>query len=339
MAWDLIGHEWAAEMLGRHVASGGVRHAYLITGPEGIGKRALGLRFAQALHCANPPRPGESCGICPDCARIAAMRHPDLHEVRRGESETHLGIEAIRDLRRKLALSSYGGGWRTALLDGFDDATIEAQNALLKTLEEPAPRVVLVLLALQVDLVLPTIASRCEVLALRPVPTSRIAAELQARGETPERAQLLAALSGGRPGLALRLASDPEAMAIRTRWTEDLKNLLGASRAGQFAYAEGLAGRRREVELEGKRREALALLDTWLSLWRDVLLVASGAGVPLANPDWSAEAHRLAAATGLEGAKQAIEAVGRTADAVRKNANLQLALETLFLDLPRVPGG
>ena len=337
MAWDLIGHEWAVEMLSRHVAASQVRHAYLLTGPEGVGKRALALQFVQALHCAQPPAPGDRCGSCLPCEQVRTHRHPDLHEVARGESETLLGIEAIRELRRRLALSSFGGSWRVALLTGFDEATIEAQNALLKTLEEPAPKVVMVLLALQADLLLPTIASRCEVVALRPVPSALIVAALQARGEAAERARLLAALSGGRPGTAIRLASDPEALVVRSRQLEDLRRLLGASRAAQFAYVEGLAGRRRDMELEGKRREALRVLETWLSLWRDVLLVASGAEVPLANPDWAGEARRLADEVGVPGVKRALEAVGRTVDAVRKNANLQLALETLFLDLPRVP--
>lgn len=337
MAWDLIGHDWAADLLSRHVASGQVRHAYLITGPEGVGKRALALQFVQALHCQQPPAPGGRCGECTNCRQIRAQRLPDLHEVVRAENETLLGIDAIRDLRRRLALSSFGGSWRVALLTDFQDATIEAQNALLKTLEEPAPKVVLIVLALQADLLLATIVSRCEVLGLRPVPAGSIAAALEARGETAERARLLAALSGGRPGLALRLASDQEALDLRSKQLDDLRRLLGASRAAQFAFAEALAGRRRDLELEAKRREALSVLETWLSLWRDALLVASGAEVTLANPDRAAEAERLAESVGLEGARQALAAVDRTLDAVRRNANLQLALETLFLDLPRIP--
>jgi DNA polymerase-3 subunit delta' len=337
MTWDLIGHEWAADLLSRHVASGQVRHAYLLTGPDGVGKRALALRFVQALFCAQPPEPGGRCGECTPCRQVATQRFPDLHEVARAENETLLGIDAIRGLRRQLALSSFGGGWRAALLTGFQDTTIEAQNALLKTLEEPAPKVVLILLALQPDLLLPTIVSRCEALTLRPVPAGVIAAALQARGETAERARLLAALSGGRPGVALRLAADREALTMRAKLVDDLRMLLGASRVTQFAFVEGLAGRRRELDLEAKRREAVSVLQAWLSLWRDAMLVASGAEVALANPDWAEEARRLADGLGLERARRAVEAMDRTIDAVRKNANLQLALETLFLDLPRIP--
>jgi DNA polymerase-3 subunit delta' len=164
-----------------------------------------------------------------------------------------------------------------------------------------------------------------------------VAAALEARGEAPDRARLLAALSGGRPGLAVHLASDREDLDSRSKYLEDLQTLLGATRTAQFAFAEGLAGRRRDLELEAKRREALAVLETWLSLWRDVLLVASGAEVALTNPDRAAEAERLARRVGLEGARRALDAVEHSLDAIRKNANLQLALETLFLDLPRVP--
>src|SRR3990172_1563186 len=138
MTWDVIWHEWAVEMLSSHVAASQVRHAYLLPGPEGVGKPALALQFVQALHCAQPPAPGDRCGSCLPCEQIYRHRYPDLHEVARGENETLLGIDAIRELRRRLALSSYAGSWRVALLSGFDEATIEAQNALLKTLEEPA---------------------------------------------------------------------------------------------------------------------------------------------------------------------------------------------------------
>jgi DNA polymerase-3 subunit delta' len=336
MTWDLVGHGWAADLLGRHVAGGRVRHAYLITGPDGVGKRTLALRFCQALHCAAPPAPGDRCGNCRPCAQIESLRHADVHEVARGEGESLLGIDAVRELRRQLSLTSFEGGWRIALLTNFHDATTEAQNALLKTLEEPSPKVVLIITARLAELLLPTIVSRCEVLALRPVPVDQISQALESRGEAPERARLLAALCAGRPGVAIQLTSDPESLEVRSDQLDSLRDLLAASRATQFAFAEELAGRRRDVELEARRRETIRLLETWLSLWRDALLAASGAPVALANPDRADDAAWLAEHVGLGGARRAVEAVEQTMEAVRRNANLQLSLETLFLDLPRV---
>jgi DNA polymerase-3 subunit delta' len=336
MMWDLVGHGWAADLLSRHVAEGQVRHAYLVAGPDGVGKRTLALRFCQALHCTAPPSPGGRCGNCRACAQIESLKHPDVHEVARAEGESLLGIDSVRELRRRLSLTSFEGGWRIALLTNFHDATIEAQNALLKTLEEPSPKVVLIVTARQAELLLPTIVSRCEVLALRPVPVDQISTSLENRGEPPERARLLAALSGGRPGVAVQLAADPESLQARSAQLDRLRDLLGASRAAQFAFAEEVAGRRRDVELEARRREAMRLLETWLGLWRDALLAAAGARVAPANPDRTEDAAWMAEHVGLGGARRAVEAVERTMDAVRRNANLQLSLETLFLDLPRI---
>jgi DNA polymerase-3 subunit delta' len=336
MTWDLVGHEWAAELLSRHVAGGRVRHAYLITGAEGVGKRTLALRLSQALHCARPPGAGDRCGSCRPCAQIEAGLHPDLHEVGRGEGESHVSINAVRELRRRLSLTSFEGSWRIALLTDFHEATVEAQNALLKTLEEPAPKVVLIVTARMPELLLTTIVSRCEVLGLRPAALEAIAGHLERLGQTPDRAQLLAALSGGRPGLAIRLISDPGALELRAAQLDRMRALLGERRAAQFAFAEELAGRRRDAELEARRREVLGLLEAWMGLWRDALLAAAGSTAPPANPDRAAEAAWLAERAGLAGARRAVDALERTMDAVRRNANLQLSLETLFLDLPRI---
>jgi DNA polymerase-3 subunit delta' len=268
--------------------------------------------------------------------QIDSLRYADVHEVARGEGQSLVGIDSVRELRRQLSLTSFEGGWQVALLTDFHDATIEAQNALLKTLEEPSPKVVLIVTARQAELLLPTIVSRCEVLALRPVPVDQISSALERRGEAPERARLLAALSAGRPGVAMQLTSDPDLLEVRSAQLDRLLALLGASRVAQFAFAEELAGRRRDVDLETRRREAIRLLETWLGLWRDALLAASGAKVAPSNPDRTSDAAWLAERVGLGGARRAVEAVERTMDAVRRNANLQLCLETLFLDLPRI---
>jgi len=238
-----------------------------------------------------------------------------------------------------LALAPFESRWRIALGVGFHDASVSAQNALLKTLEEPSPRVVLLLTARQAELLLPTIVSRCEVVALRPLAAGELADALTARGETAERAKLLSALAGGRPGVALRTASNPERLEERSGQLDDLRALLRSSRVEQFGYVERLVGRKRELDLETKRREAEQLLEAWLSLWRDAMVVAYGAQASLGNPDCFADLERMVRTIGAEGLLGAVQATERTLEAVRKNANLQLALEALMLDLPRFPAG
>src|SRR3990172_318398 len=277
MKWEIIGHDWAVSALREHVASGQQRHAYLFTGPRGVGRRTLALRFAQALNCTQPLAPGEPCGTCRACTLIEKMQHPDLAVVQAEEEGSTLKVDQVRELGRSLALAPYQARYRLALLLRFEEAHISAASALLKTLEEPAERVILLVTAESSEALLPTVVSRCEVLRLRPVPYEIVSAGLQARlGLPAERARLLAQLSGGRPGYALRLHGSPEIMQRREQSLVDHFQLLSKGRVERFAYAEKLA------------RDKAALVDvlqTWLSLWRDVLLKAGGASTPPTNAD------------------------------------------------------
>lgn len=339
MSWDVIGHGWAVEMLQRQRAGGRVRHAYLFTGPARIGKRTVAKRFAMSLNCHATAVDEAPCRQCRACRLIEAERYPDLHILERGPEETQIKIDPVRALQRALSLSAIEARWRAALLVDFHEASPEAQNALLKTLEEPASGVVLLLTARQADDLLPTIVSRCEVLGLRPVPREEIERALTERGVESEQARLLAAIAGGRPGEALHLAADPTRLSERREQVEDFRQLLEASRAKRFAYVAEKVGRKRTIELEGKRREVSEVLETWLGLLRDALIVAAGAEAGLLNPDQRGLLERLASSVGQSGVLAAVQATERTLEAVRKNANLQLAMETLLLDLPQLRAG
>jgi DNA polymerase-3 subunit delta' len=333
MAWGMIGHAWAVDLLQKHLIGGQVRHAYLFTGPDGLGKRTLALRFAQALDCPEA-RDGEPCGECRACRLVGAGTHPDLHVVSRLEGESQLQIDQVRELERQLALAPREAAWRIALLVDFHEASAPASNALLKTLEEPASRVVLLLTAESAEALLPTIVSRCEVLPLRTLRAGEVQTALEQGGVDRDRARLIGALSGGRPGLALRMAGDEGWLERRLQHVEDLRRLLRAPRVERFAYVEGLVGGRKE-EFESRRRKAMEVLEVWLSLWRDALILHHGAEAGLANPDREVDLRAVAA--DLDGGTLAGTALAmeRTLEAVRKNANPQLALETLMLDLAR----
>lgn len=132
MTWDIIGHEWATELLKRHIVNNDVRHAYLFTGTPGTGRRTLALRFAQALNCASPKAPGEPCGQCRICKQIERMQQPDLLVIMKPEDRTEIIIDQIRELEYKLNLSPYESHYRIGLLIQFENANVNAQNALLK---------------------------------------------------------------------------------------------------------------------------------------------------------------------------------------------------------------
>jgi DNA polymerase-3 subunit delta' len=332
MPWNVVGHEWAVEMLKRDLAQNRVRHAYLFTGPEGVGKRTLAAEFARALLCSSPDAP---CGQCRHCQLTARGSHPDLLTVapevsgRRVRAEK-IKIEPMRQLIYDLSLKPVEAKRRVARLLRFDAANVETMNAFLKTLEEPPGEVVILLTAQSADDLLPTIVSRCEVVALRPLPIEIVRDALVTRWLVPaERADLLAHLAGGRLGWAVRMHGDQAALEAHAQRLDDLHALLGASRVERFAYAERLAR-------EGSLDRIQDTLELWTSFWRDVLLASARASAPLVNANRADQIQNLAQVISPQAARQVLDALRRTRELLEKNANTRLALEVLLLDWPRL---
>lgn len=342
MNWDLIGHEWAVSLLKRHIKNDRVRHAYLFTGARGVGRRTLAIRFTQALNCPHLTSDCEPCLECRTCQQIETMQFPDLEIVQSKQRGGVLKVDQIRELGHSLALSPYASQYKIAILLRFEEAHISASNALLKTLEEPAPKVVLIITAESGERLPSTIVSRCEVLRLRPVPVEQVAEGLRQKlGLSNEQSNLLAHISAGCPGYAIALHTDTEQMQQRIEWLNDHARLLVSSRVERFAYAEAKTMRRRKMKAtqeDGQKdpiKETLmTLLSVWLSLWRDILLRGAGASAPIVNIDRIDEIEKLASGVGFGAAKSMVTAIERTIDMLNKNVNARLALEVLMLDLP-----
>lgn len=326
--WGFLGQDWAVNLLSGQVANDRLSHAYLFTGPEAIGKRTLAILLAKAVNCQNPPAEGEFCDECRACRGFAQMGHPDLHIVQLQEGDRDIKAGAVRELSRMLALSPYEAQYQIALLLDFERASVQAANALLKTLEEPPQKVLLLVTAESAESLPATIASRCEIIRLRPMPTNRLADGLADDFEVAtERAQLLSALSGGRPGYALRLNEDAELLAQREEWLGQLTSLLGQGRVERFAYAASMS-RDREVLKEA--------LQVWLSFWRDLLLRKGEAAAAISNLDHEDELSLIAKKLSLEAAREALASIEDSLHSLRGNTNARLALETLLLKIPRV---
>jgi DNA polymerase-3 subunit delta' len=325
--WDLLGHEWAVDMLKQHILREAVRHAYLFAGPPGLGRRTLALRFAQALNCPQPTVPGQPCGICRDCKQIEAMQHPDLSIVQADTEGGTLKVGQVREIRRSLALKPYQSKYRVALFLRFQEASEGAANALLKTLEEAPEYATLILTADSPEGLLPTITSRCEALRLRPLPVDSIETYLQEHGAENGQAHLIAHVSSGRPGYALQLLKDESALEFRAERLADLGQLLTSTRVQKFKYAEKMA----------KDKEAMRqTLLVWLSYWRDVLLRASGAKASITNVDQNESITALAEQLELGRARRVVHDLESAIDRLEHNVNPRLLAEVLSLDLPDV---
>ena len=326
---EILGQERVISHLKTAAQKGRLSHAYLFLGPEGVGKASTARALAAALNCQEPFGDGDACGACASCRRLAAGVHPDFLVISpTSESlQPQIKIERIREFRRLTAYPPFGGGWRVALIkpaEALNAVNNAAANALLKTLEEPPERHLLVLTSqVEADL-LPTVVSRCHKLAFVPLPAALVARELrERRGLAPPQARLLAALSGGSLGRALTL--DPEAiLAQRRQVLADLSALSGGSASLAFDWAQRLAKNRSDLDY------FLSLAQLW---YRDLLLYRFRAPKSLlAHQDLLPEMAREAAVP-LDRLFQQFTALGTAQRQLQANLNPELTLDILGLRL------
>lgn len=317
---QVVGHEWAIELLQRQEQSGRVPQALLITGPPNVGKSSVARFFAQYLDCRGEHRP---CGQCRSCRKVVSGNHPDIRILDDDES---LKIDQVRELQRELSLSPLEGEYRVALLCNFERATTSAANALLKTLEEPPGSVVVILTAVDPGGLLPTIVSRCQILTLRPLPDSQIREALEQRWQaSPEQVELLAQLCAGRLGWAIRALADESFVARRAEHLADLLDLLQMHQAERLAYAQEKS---RDVAL---LKETLTL---WLTIWRDLLLLKSESQTKIVNLDWRETLANIAYRSSITQIKEMIERLQAGLLNLERNVNPRLNLEVILLKLP-----
>jgi DNA polymerase-3 subunit delta' len=322
MSWQIVGHDWAVDLLRQSLASGRVAHAYLISGPPQIGKTRLARALAQALNCAQPDPP---CGQCVSCSKIARDAHPDVQVIAGKGSGGSIKIEQIRALQRESILAPYEGRSRVLILRRADQATLEAANSLLKTLEEPPAHVTLVLTAVQPEMLPSTVVSRCQRLDLRPLTCQEIEKALLDRGVSQSKAHLLACLSGGRIGWAFAANQDDAILNRRQQQLDQLVALLPAGRVERLDFAWKAS--RDPVAMQQQ-------IETWITWWRDILLLSGQAERHVRNVDRIDEMWSWARQSSPAQIRTVLEALQSTAAQLDANVNARLAIEGLLLRLP-----
>jgi len=325
--WNTIGHDSAVGLLRRSLDEGRLAHAYMITGPRHLGKMALAVDLAMAVNCTGPERP---CGECTQCDRVSRGLHTDVKVVG-VEKGVKIAIDQVREMQREISLAPFEGASRVVIFDESERLSEEAANGLLKTLEEPPDRVLTLLLASDTGAMAPTLWSRCQLLELKRVSGATIVdALIRNHGVEAPLADQIARIARGRPGWAFRAASDPEILESLSSKLEELEEIVAGGIEERFAHAAGIASAFDKDRVAGRRD-----LDMWLDWWRDLMLVKAG------TPEFMIHVSRLeimrAAAAKLTIAQitRAIAALGETASFMERNVNSRLALEQLFLSLPR----
>ena len=334
--WQVIGQDRAVSLLQNSLEVGTQAHAYLLIGPPHVGKMTLAVHLAQALNCVSPERP---CRECPSCQKIAAMRHADVQVIGLARDEDSgeaklISIDQIRDLQHDASLPPFEGKHKVFIIDPAELLSIEAANCLLKTLEEPADHVTFLLLTNNDKLLPATVVSRCQRLELPPLAVNELAAELvKKRGLDPERARLLAGLAHGCPGWALAAADDESLLRQRGEEMEGLLAVIEGDYEGRFAYAGRLAAR-----FGQDRGTVYEVLERWLDIWRDLMLVKLGYRDMITNVDRKERLAVMADSYRLARIKDFIAGIQAAAAQLRQNVNPRLALEVLMLDIPGKEG-
>ncbi|MGH9408192.1 MAG: DNA polymerase III subunit delta', partial [Vicinamibacterales bacterium] len=309
----------------------------LFTGPEGVGKRLTAVALAQALNCdrqasestGRPAEfPGSACGECRTCTRIARGVHADVVLVEPGESGS-IKVDQVRDAIERSAYRPFEGRRRVVIVDPADALIPEAQNALLKTLEEPPSASVFILITSTPDVLLPTVLSRCHRLRFAPLEAAEVAGVLMRdHGYSEKDAHAAAAAAGGSLGRALAEDAEDAAEARDT-----------AARVLQIAAASSDPRRRIEAAKllaagGGDRDEVSRHVAALASIVRDVAAIASKADDHvLANPDLRPELDALHHTFGPDRALSAFAAVDRALDALARNASPKIVADWLAMNL------
>jgi DNA polymerase-3 subunit delta' len=319
----VIGHEDVLGWLDAARLDGALPHALLLSGPAGVGKTAIALRLADTVLDGRR-WPG------------GLLAHPDLW-LEDSDAE-RIGIARIRagakaedgpSLQDMMNLRTYAGGMRVAILARAERLTEEAADALLKTLEEPPPGTVVVLCAANPEALPPTVLSRAQQVSVATVPLTRIVAWLEGAGIEPPLARLAAALSGGRPGRASRLASEPGALASEVEALHAFLAIAGGGLDGALRAATELTP---GAGAEGRER-ALLLLAVWSSFVRDAALEASAVTELRLWTDYAEPLERWAESLGAARLTDILGALLRASSEIAQYALPRLAFETLFLDI------
>lgn len=334
---SIVGQPRALSHLTSALQNRRIHHAWLFAGPGGVGKETAARAFAAALLCHGPDGI-EACGHCTSCEKLQRGVHPDFL-VLMPEAEAvarkllarddlaktpsrELKVEQIRSMESRLSRAPLEGGRRVVLLLQADTLNTSAQNAFLKTLEEPPAGTHIVLVADQGDALLPTIRSRCVRIPFVPLPLNLVAEKVrEARGVDEETARLCAALSGGSLGGALSISG--ESLADRGRLLDGVEGLGRSDLRPLLALAERLA--------TGGREEAELRLDVLSLFYRDVALIAEGVGEEhVANRDLLPLLGQ-AAGRGVEDALRRHGIVARTRESLRRHAAARLAFEQMLI--------
>lgn len=323
---DVVGHKNIIQYIENAVKTDKVSHAYILNGEKGSGKRLLANLFAMSLQCQNRDEDGDACGKCQSCKQAASNNQPDIIRVTHEKPNT-ISIDDIREqINNDIVIKPYSSKYKIYIVPDADMMSVQAQNALLKTIEEPPAYAVILLLTSNADALLPTISSRCVTLNLRPVKENEVKEYLMEHMHLPDyQAQIDAAFAQGNIGKAKQIAESTEFAEMAER---AFRLLRKSNELELYELVDMIK------ELTAEKQNIYDYLDLFTMWFRDVLLFKATKEVDgLIFKDQYNYIKERAKKSSYEGIENIIDAIGKARERLHSNVNFDLVMELLFMTI------
>ena len=325
LTWkEILGQEPVKEHFRNGIRTGTVSHAYILSGETGMGKRTLANALALTLLCERGT--ADPCMDCHGCRQVLSGNHPDLIYVTH-EKPSSIGVDEIREqINDTIQIRPYNGGYKIYIVNEAEKMTVQAQNALLKTIEEPPAYAVILLLTSNESAFLPTILSRCIQLKLKPLRDSVVKEHLiQKLSLNENQAEMYASFARGNLGKAMSLSESGEFQQLYEGMLELLKNIRGMDISSLLETIVKIKEEHTDI------RECLDFMQMW---YRDVLMYKTTKDINLLIfKDEFPTIQKIAATSGYEGLEKILEAIDKAGVRLDANVNTELALELMLLTM------
>lgn len=323
---DVVGHKNIIKYIQNAVSAGAVSHAYILNGEKGSGKKLLANLFAMSLLCKDRDEDGDACGKCRSCRQALSGNHPDIIRVTHEKPNT-ISVDDIREqVNNDIVIRPYSSEYKIYIIPGADQMTVQAQNALLKTIEEPPRYAVIMLLTENADTLLPTIRSRCVMMKLRNIKDQLVRKYLMEQMEIPDyKADVCVAFAQGNMGKAIMLANSEYFNEIKEEAVHLLRNI------DEMTVPDLMDAVKRCMTYKLEINDYLDMLAVW---YRDVLIYKATKNVDrVVFSDQMKTIRERASRSSYEGIENILDGIEKAKARMKANVNFELVMELLLLTI------
>ena len=326
---DVVGHKNIIKYIESAVSADAVSHAYILNGERGSGKKMLANLFAMSLQCQNRQEDGDACGKCQSCKQAVSGNHPDIIRVTHEKPNT-ISVDDIREqVNNDIVIKPYSSKYKIYIIPEADLMTVQAQNALLKTIEEPPEYAVIMLLTENAETLLPTIRSRCVMMKLRNIKDQLVKKYLMEQMEIPDyKADVCVAFAQGNMGKAIMLATSDHFNEIKEEAVHLLKNI------DEMDVSELMEAVKKCMTYKLEINDYLDIIAIW---YRDVLIYKATKSVDrVVFSDQLRYIRERASKSSYEGIENILDGIEKAKSRIKANVNFELTMELLLLTIKRI---